>query len=155
MPDLPIAPRADPTPTNHWVTIIGATYTSTILLGETPAATPPPTASSSPSRATVIGAVVGSIFGFLFLLFLVWAFVRTSRSNWVPHKRGYIDEVYVAHPNVAPVVVQGTTVTTTKVIIEKTETSHRFMLVRPSTKRERPPVEYSESSESSMSSDHS
>ncbi|PVH73168.1 hypothetical protein DL98DRAFT_57962 [Cadophora sp. DSE1049] len=159
MPDFLITARADATPTSHWVTIPGATFTSTILLGPSPAPTPPPTASSSPSRGTVIGAVVGSIFGFLLVLFLVWAFVRTSRADWVPRRRGSIDEVYIANPNVAPVrlaVVNETTVyTATKVVIEKTETSHRFVLVRPSKKRERPPVKYSDSSESSMSSDHS
>ncbi|KAK0101209.1 hypothetical protein ONS95_012810 [Cadophora gregata] len=104
MPEFSIPARAETTPTSLWVTITGAAFTSTILLGPSPTPTPPPAASSSPSRGTVIGAIVGSIFGFLLLLFLIWAFVRTSRSNWVPHDRGSIDEVYVANPNVAPAI---------------------------------------------------
>lgn len=159
MPAFNITARADPTPASPWVTITGAAYTSTVLLGPTPAPTPSPIASSSPSRGTVIGAVVGSIFGFFFLLFLVWAFVRTSRADWIPPRRGSIDEIYIANPNVAPVrlaaVTKTTEFTATKVVIEKTEEFERFKLSRPSRKRERPPVIYSESSESSKSSDHS
>ncbi|KAH7309954.1 hypothetical protein BKA65DRAFT_559271 [Rhexocercosporidium sp. MPI-PUGE-AT-0058] len=159
MPGFPITARADAIPTGHWVTITGATFTSTILLGASPAPTPAPVASSSPSRGTVIGAVVGSIFGFLLLLFLVWVFIRTSRADWIPPRRGSIDEVYIANPNVAPVrlavVTEETEFTATKVVIDRTEKFDRFMLSRPSRKRDRPTVIYSESSESSVSTDHS
>lgn len=159
MPGFPLTARADATPTSPWVIITGSTFTSTILLGASPTPTPAPIASSSPSRGAVIGAVIGSLFGFLFLLFLVWAFVRTSRSDWIPPRRGSIEEVYVANPNVAPVrlavVTETTEFTATKVVIDRTEKFDRFLLSRPSRKRERPPVIYSESSESSVSSDHS
>lgn len=91
---------------------------------------------------------------------LVWYCIRSSRADWIPHsRRGSIEEVYVANPNVAPVrlhtVTEHTEYTATKVVIDRTEKIERFMLSRPSRKRERPPVTYSESSESSLSSDHS
>ncbi|KAL2067621.1 hypothetical protein VTL71DRAFT_15717 [Oculimacula yallundae] len=153
---MPEFARAEPTPTGRWVIIPGATQTTPILLSAPSTFTPAPVASSSPSREAVIGAVIGSLLGFLFLLFLVWAFVRTSNANWIPPRRRTVSEVYIANPNVAPVrltvVTEETEYTATKVVIERTEHTERFMFSRPSRKRELQPVVYSESSESSKSS---
>ncbi|OWP01860.1 hypothetical protein B2J93_4710 [Marssonina coronariae] len=143
MPDFPITARADPTPASRWVTIVGATYTSVVLLGDVPTPTPAPVASSSPSKGTVIGAATGSIVGFLLLLMLLWYCIRRSRTEWISHsRRNSVEEVFIANPNVAPVrlhvVDEHTEFTATKVVIDRTQKFDRFKLSRPSKKRERP-----------------
>ncbi|CAL3966167.1 unnamed protein product [Diplocarpon coronariae] len=133
MPDFAITARADATPASRWVTIVGATYTSVVLLGDVPTPTPAPVASSSPSKGTVIGAATGSIVGFLLLLMLLWYCIRRSRTEWISHsRRNSVEEVFIANPNVAPVrlhvVDEHTEFTATKVVIDRTQKFDRFKL---------------------------
>jgi len=81
------------------------TFTTTILLGNTPAPQPPPTASSSPTNSTVIGAALGSVFGFIFLLVLITCYARNTSSNWrSPYWSPSVSDVslYVNNPNGLP-----------------------------------------------------
>lgn len=111
VPGFLITARAKTTyaQTNHYITqtITGplTTRTTTILLGNTPIPQPVPAADPPPlSNEKVIGAAIGSIFGFILLLALIVCCIRRSRAEWVPYFGSQYSSrssfsVYVQNPN--------------------------------------------------------
>lgn len=85
---LPITMRAAATATTDFLTqtILGTstTYTTTFILGNTPPATPAPNsqANSGPSNKTVVGAVLGSIAGFVVIMLLLYSCLRNRPGAW-------------------------------------------------------------------------
>ncbi|KAE8443373.1 hypothetical protein EG329_001931 [Mollisiaceae sp. DMI_Dod_QoI] len=119
MPNFPLTARADPTAVYRTLTQVlpSTTIITTILLGDSPAATVAPGSNSSdtPSNGAVIGAVVGSILGFLLILMLISYCVRRT-PDWAPYfsDRSSFSSVYVHNPNAVPTQahVDDTTATT-------------------------------------------
>jgi hypothetical protein len=112
MPRLPLTPRAAATTSitdyaTLSITKSFTTYTTEILLGnpttEPDSSTFQPNLSSGPSRSTIIGAVVGSILGFLLILALIFYCTTGGNSNWVPSDfDGPVRSIYVSNPDMIP-----------------------------------------------------
>jgi hypothetical protein len=140
-------------------TAVNSIYTTTLLLGNSPTPTPAPIASSNPTNGAVIGAVIGSIIGFFLLLALIVVCVRRSNSDWAPSLRSSsFSSIYVSNPNVLPtrtVVRERTTTSATRVI--RDNETRTFFFIRPIIRRTRSPVrnpvDYYDTSESSLSSE--
>ncbi|KUJ11429.1 uncharacterized protein LY89DRAFT_738869 [Mollisia scopiformis] len=158
MPNFPITARADPTPVYRTLTQVlpSTTIITTILLGDSPAATAAPSSSSdTPSNGTVIGAVIGSIFGFILILMLISYCVRRT-PDWAPYfsDRSSFSSVYVHNPNAVPTQAHVDDPTATTRLGFNRE-KRQFYFERESQRsHSAPPVstEYSDTSASSQSS---